>query len=304
MSTNAIALVLPVSKIDVNRISFIQSQSKPGRIPGINIKYDGQNLQLRLPRLSFPFGASSGMNNDGPANNLSAPLKGCDPLGVERADESSDIGRFYNFLIDLQEKILTTAIANNNKWFPALPNGKKPSETNIRDNMKPLFRLHSVVKPATGDRVPSGKYAPTISFKIPIYDNRVSMDIIDNKGHPVYVTPNTLDKVFHAHAEANLVASPSIYIMTGGAFGVTWRVNYAQVFPQARVTAASVFADDIEDEDEEEAVAVSTPPGRALTSEETAVDVEIPDLPEDAPAPVSVPDTPAPSGRKRRVAVA
>ena len=304
MSTNQ--LVLPVSKIDVNHISFVQGPLKPGRIPGINIKYDGQNLQLRLPRMTSTFGASSpNMNDDGPKNNLGMSLAGCDPMGSARADDSNDVGRFYNFLIDLQDKILKTAIANNTKWFPALASGKKPSEQNIRDNMKPLFRLHSTTDPSTGERVPSGKYAPTISFKIPIYDNRVSMDIIDNRGHPVYVTPGTLDKVFPAKVETNLVVSPSIYIMTGGTFGVTWRVNYAQVFPQSRVTAASVFADDIEDDDEE-ATPVE-PPTRVLTSAETAVDVEIPEQPDEvmaSPAPVPVPETPTPTVRKRRPAAA
>jgi hypothetical protein len=303
MSTNQ--LVLPVSKIDVNHISFVQGPLKPGRIPGINIKYDGQNLQLRLPRMTSTFGASSSnMNDDGPKNNLGMSLAGCDPMGSARAEGSNEIGRFFNFLIDLQDKIINAAIANV-KWFPLLPNGKKLTEQNIRDNMKPLFRLHSITDPSTGERVPSGKYAPTISFKIPIYDNRVSMDIIDNKGHPVYVTPGTLDKVFPAKVETNLVVSPSIYIMTGGTFGVTWRVNYAQVFPQSRVTAASVFADDIEDDDEE-ATPVETPT-RTLTSAETVVDIEVPENTDDAtpaPAPVPVPETPTPTVRKRRSAVA
>ena len=305
MSTNQ--LVLPVSKIDVNKISFVQAAPKAGRIPGINIKYGGQNLEIRLPRMTSTFGASSpNKNDDGPKNNLGMSLTGCDPMGSARSDESNDVGRFYNFLIDLQDKILNAAIANI-KWFPLLPNGKRLTEQNVRDNMKPLLRLHTIVDPSTGDRVPSGKYAPTISFKIPIFENRVTMDIIDNKGLPVYTTPSTLDKVFPARVDANLIATPSIYIMSGGTFGVSWRIKYAQVFSQARVTAADLFADDIEDDDEETAPADTQT--HVPTSAETAVDVEIPEHPEEvtpapAPAPVPIPEAPVSSVRKRRPAAA
>jgi hypothetical protein len=133
------------------------------------------------------------------------------------------------------------------------------------------------------------------------------MDIIDSKGNDVYVTPNTLGSVFHKGSEANLVASPSIYIMAGGVFGVTWRLTYAQVFAQQRVTAKNVFADDIEDEDDAPVESVSTPapaPLPTFTAEETALDVEIPDDIDSTPAPAPAPVDPAPSGRKRRTAVA
>jgi hypothetical protein len=301
-------LYLSVSKIDVNKISFVQAKQTAGRIPGINIKHGGQNLEIRLPRMASTFGASSpNKNDDGPKNNLGMSLAGCDPMGSARSDESTDIGRFYNFLLVLQDKILEAATANI-KWFPLLPNGKRLTEQNIRDNMKPLIRLHTVVDPSSGDRVPSGKYAPTISFKIPIFENRVTMEIIDNKGLPVYTTPSTLDKVFPARVEANLIASPSIYIMTGGTFGVSWRIKYAQVFSQTRVTAADLFADDIEVDDEEEATPVDAPT-RMLTSADTVVDIEIPENPDDvtpapAPAPVPVPETPTTTVRKRRPAAA
>lgn len=301
MSTNAI---INVRNLDISRISFLQSPPKPGRIAGINIRYDGQNLMLRVPRLAFPFGASSGKNNPGPPTGLSATLNGCDSNGVERGDDATDIGRFYNFLLDLHAKILQAAIDNRNKWFPPLPNGKKPTEDNIRNSMKPLLNIHMIDDPSTGERVPSGKYPPKVNFKIPVYDNRVTMDVIDSKGTPVYVTPATLDTVFCKHSEANLVVSPSIYIMAGGGFGVSWRLKYAQVFAQQRTTAADVFANDIEEGDEEEvqedAPAPAPAPAPELTAEDTALDVELPE--EDAtPAPAPAPA--AGRGNRRRVVV-
>lgn len=299
MSTNA--LVLPVSKLDINRVSFVVGQAKNGRNPSINIKYDGQNFQMRLPRMKFPGGVliRDTEQNDSKTYTLIGSLSGCDPYAKEHSTSTDDTAKFYNFLLDLEEKIIAAAVENSVKWF-----GKKRSEEAIRDGFKKLMRVS--VDKVDGEYVPNGKYPPSLTIKVPVYDGRVSMDIIDNRGNPIYVTPASLTSVFPKAVESNLVVSGSIYIIAGGGFGVTWRLNYAQVFPQARVTAASVFADDIEEEEDETVSApASTPaPARALTSDETALDVEIPDLPEDAPAPAPVPETPAPSGRKRRVAVA
>jgi hypothetical protein len=303
MSTNQ--LVLTVSKIDVNKISFVPGPPKPSRIPGINIKHCGQNLEMRIPRMISTFGASSADRAEGsPKTNLGMSLAGCDPKCSDRADDSSDIGRFYNFLLDLDNKVLEAVIANI-KLFPLLSNGKKVTEQMVRDNMKRLIRPHTIIDSSTGERVPSGKYPPTVSFKISTFNNQVTTEIIDKKGLPVRTTPSTLDKVFPAKVEANLIASPSIYLMAGGACGVSWRIKCAQAFPQVRPTAVDLFADDIEEDDEDEEVAPVETPVRELTFAETVVDVEIPDIPEDVtPPPAPVPEAPAPSGRKRRPAAA
>ena len=302
MSTNS--AILTVNKLDASRISFVVGQAKNGRNPSINIKYDGQNLQMRLPRMKFPGGVliRETEQNDSKTYTLIGSLPGCDPYAKDHSAASDDIAKFYNFLLDLEEKIIASAVENSVKWF-----GKKRSEEAIRDGFKKLMRVS--VDKVDGEYVPNGKYPPSLTIKVPVYDNRVSMDIIDNRGNPIYVTPSSLGSVFPKGVEANLVVSGSIYTIAGGGFGVTWRLQYAQVFPQQRVTAANVFADEIEEEDETPATPVKTETSAAapsLTTAETAVDVEIPDLDEDAPAPVPAPapaEAPAPAGRRRRTVV-
>ena len=131
---------------------------------------------------------------------------------------------------------------------------------------------------------------------MPFYDGRVNVDIVDAKGNPTYVTPQSLSGVFSKGVEANIAVSASIYVMAGGGFGVTWRVSHAQVFQQSRVTAASIFSDSIQDgEDEEESTPVPAPSPAAVAE----IPFEVPDLDdEDAPAPPPVPQ------RKRRAAPA
>jgi len=282
MSTSAI---VNVRNIDTSRVSFVIGQAKNGRNPSVSIKYDGQNLQLRLPRMAFPGGvlqreAETGGNT---SYTLIGSMKGCDTYGKERAPDTDDTTRLYNFLLDMEEKIISSAVENSVKWF-----GKKRSEEAIRDGFKKLMRLS--VDKVDGEYIPNGKYPPSLTIKVPVYDNRVNVDIIDTKGNPVYVSPTSLNSVFPKGVDANLVVSGSIYIIAGGGFGVTWRMTYAQVFPQSRLNARSVFMADEEDGEEAEEE-TETPQVPQNSVEETQEETEAA-----APAPAAA------SGRRRRAA--
>lgn len=286
MSTSAI---INVRNIDVNQLSFVVGQAKNGRNPSINIKYSGQNLQLRLPRMKFPGGISIRESEQGDTKSYSlmGSLTGADPYGKDHSPASDDISKLYNFMLDLEEKIIASAVENSVKWF-----GKKRSEEAIRDSFKKLLRVS--VDKIDGEYVPNGKYPPSLIIKMPVYDNRVSTEVVDNKGNPMYMTPSSLASVFPKGVEANLVVSGSIYNVNGS-FGVTWRLTYAQVFPQQKMTAASVFADDIEEEDDQPVQEpVQQEPEKSLTAADTALNLEIPDLdsaPEPETAPVQPPVT-------------
>ena len=269
-----------VRNIDINRVSFLIGQAKNGRNPPVSIKYDGQNLQLRLPRMSFPGGVLMRETEGNTSYTLIGSLKGCDPYGKERAPETDDTAKFYNFLMDMEEKIIAAAVEHSVKWF-----GKKRSEEAIRDGFKHLMRLS--VDKKDGEYVPNGKYPPSLTVKVPVYDNRVNVDIIDTKGNPVYVTPASLNSVFPKAVDANLVVSASIYIIAGGGFGVTWRLTYAQVFPQMRQTARNVFMDEEEQvEETQEATEPETPavPQNSAVEEETQNEETVAAPPAAAPA--------------------
>lgn len=292
MSTNAI---INVRNVDINRISFVVGQAKNGRNPSVNIKYDGQSIGFRLPRLHFPGGLMERTDDKTGATSytLMGTLRGCDAYGTERANPSDDIGAFYNFLLDLTDKIVQSAVENSVKWF-----GKKRSEEAIRDGFKALMRISA--DKVDGEYQPNGKYPPSVTLKIPVYDNRVNVDIVDARGNPMYVTPTSLKTTFVKGCDANLAVSASIYIMAGGGFGVTWRVTHAQVFQQERLTAASVFSDSIHDDadgNQSETVAKSDVLETPVEVETHALDVEVPESYEETAAP---PPPPPVAARKRR----
>lgn len=275
-----------INELDINKVTFVPGPSKPGRNPAIYIKHDGQNLQLRVPRLGFPGGVMvrTDEKSGSTSYSLMGTLKDCDPYATERAAETSDIAKFYNFLLDLENLIKTTAVENSTKWF-----GKKRSQEAIDDGFNRIIGTSK--DNVDGEWVPNGKYPPSFKCKVPVYDGRVSTEIVDGKRDPVYATPEALTSIFSKGVEANLVVSGSIYVIAGGGFGVTWRLQKAQVFARARVTAADVF------DDEESSAGGGSAPVEMPPTEETQETSERPTTPVEQPTQPASVNAP---GRKRR----
>lgn len=230
-------VIVNVRNFDVNKITFTVGPKKPGRMPAVNMKYEGQPFNLRFPaKMSVRMFARTDETSGNTSYTLLTNMKGCDPYARERTAETSDVEVLYNRIVfDLKAKILNTAEEKCKEWF-----GKTRARAALEDAFKDMFRVSG--DRIDGEYVPNGKYPPSMTIKIPVYDNKVSTDVINDSGNPVYLTPDTLGKVFENNAEVNMVASPSLYIMAGGSFGITWRLNYAQVFQKSRLNAASVFA--------------------------------------------------------------
>jgi hypothetical protein len=288
-----------VRNFNPDNVSFVVSRSKTHLSPTIYMNYgdndkNKKNFQLVIPqsyvRLLDRTNEKSGETN----YTLSYTLTGCDRYGQERADDSNDIGKLYNCLMDLEELIIKKAVEHSVDWF-----GKKRSEQGIREGFKKIVRLST--DKVRGEAVPNGKYDPSWLIKVPVYNGKITVDnegIIDNRGHPVdkdesmSLVPQNLPKIFPNNCQAKLIVTGSIYVIDGGGFGVTWRLRGAQVFPSSRVKVADLFG--VSETSE------SQPSSTTLAeeeSEETAVQETEPEEAAPAPAPA-----PAPA-RKKRTAV-
>jgi hypothetical protein len=276
MATNAIVFSHNAN-IDSVTFSEVKVNKQGGK--GIQIKYENQAFQLRLPRMKFPGGLIQ--REDATSGNISysliGSLKGCDPYAKERSVDDEN-GPLYNFLLDFQEKIVRTATDNSGTWF-----GKKRSEESVRDSFKNMLSVST--DKVGGEYVPNGKYPPSLRLKVPVYDGRVSMDVVDSKTMPYHLTVDSLRSVFPKYVECNLIVSGSIYVI-GQSFGVTWRITFAQVFQPSRLTAASVFSKEEEPVLEDEAPEVPAEVVRQTVQ-------DIPEMVSSAPA----------SSKKRRPAV-
>jgi hypothetical protein len=290
MSVNAI---INASNLDINKISFGDIRiNKTNGSKSVPIKYNGQNFQMRIPKIEYPMGVSIKETENGINYTMLASLRGCDSYAKERASaESGEVGQLYNFLKDLEDKVIHTAVEKSSSWF-----GRARKEDVLRDSMKAL--VSPSVEKQGAEWVANGKYPPSFRMKVPVYDGKVNMDAVDMANRPIPLTTDNLETVFPKRMEARFIVSPSIYV-SGQGFGVTWRISYAQVSARQRVTASQVFE---AEEESEETVQVPTEETIETQEEEQIQEEETPkqSTPVQAPAPAPVPQTPAPVKTARR----
>lgn len=293
MSVNAI---INASNLDINKVSFGDIRvSKTNGSKSVPIKYNGQNFQMRIPKLQYPMGVSIKETENGTNYTMLASLRGCDSYAKERAPEDADeIGQMYNFLKDLEEKVIKTAVEKSTSWF-----GRARKEDVLRDSMKAL--VSPSVEKQGAEWVPNGKYPPSFRMKVPVYDGKVNMDAVDMANRPIALSTDNLETVFPKRMEARFIVSPSIYV-SGQGFGVTWRISYAQVSAQQRVTAAQLF-DAEEDAGEEDEVKSNLAERLEEVVEESAF---VPESPSAPPAieVKAAPPAPAKASKRRVVGAA
>lgn len=280
---------VPARNFSPSKISFVMGIAKSNRTPPINMKYGDEKsfFQLLLPQAPVRLLTRMDEKTGETSYSLSYTFNNCDNYGRDRADESSDVGKLYNSLMDLEEMVIKAAVENSAKWF-----GKKRSEEGIRESFKKIIRVSS--DKIDGELVPNGKYPPSWLIKIPVYEGKVSIDkegVVDNRGNPVYVTPESLPSVFPNNGQAKLAVVGSVYTMSGGGFGVTWKLRAAQVFPSSRVRAVDLFGTE---ED-----APPAPAAQVFEAETDAVAESGYESPPPAAAPAPAPAAPP---RKKRVA--
>jgi hypothetical protein len=220
------------ANIDSVQFSEVKATAQGGK--SVRLLYDNNPLLLRLPRLRLPMGVNVREDQKtGNSYSLLVSLKNCDPYAKDPSDDD-EVGPLYNFMLALQNKLLDWATENSLKLF-----GKKRSRDSIEDSFKKIL---SVSTDRDGDvAVPNGKYPPSLRLKVPVYDGRVNMDVVDSRAMQMVVTPSSLLSVLPKYCEANMIIQGSIYIINGN-FGVSWNLKFAQVFPPSRVTAATLFA--------------------------------------------------------------
>jgi hypothetical protein len=237
--------IINVSNIDFKQISFGDLRvNKNNGSKSVPIRYNGQNLQLRIPKMRYAMGVNIKETENGTNYSMMASLDGCDKFAKERAPpEAGEVGQLYNFLKDLEDKLLQTSVEKSTQWF-----GRARKEDVLRDSMK-QFISPSVDK-VDGAWVPNGKWPPSFRMKVPVWDGKVSMEAVDSTGRTIALTTDNLEQIFPKRMEARFVVSPSVYV-SGQGFGVTWRISFAQVMPTQRLSAAAAFAD-VQDEPHED----------------------------------------------------
>jgi len=244
--------ILDITKIDAKLLSV--GETKKGKGLSAQLMYDGQRCSLRLPKMSLPGGLLSRVDESSGAvsHSLIGSLKGCPTDGKSLAEGDDPMAKMYNVLHNVGTLLKKWAFDNSAKLF-----GKKRTEESVSDSFNERS-IMSISCDKVGDEyVPNNKYPPSFRAKIPVYDGRISMEVVDQNTKAVHLTVESLSSVFPKGVSANLIVNGSVYII-GQSFGITWRIAMAQVFPPNRLTAASLF-EVVPDEEEEAPIPESQP---------------------------------------------
>jgi hypothetical protein len=286
--------IIPSENLDISRVIIGDIRANKAGGKSVPIKYNGQNLQVRIPRFFYPAGVMVREDDTGKRNfSLMASLKGLEDkcnYAKERSSVSGEVGQLYNFMLDLQEKVIQHALVNSSKWF-----GKSRSEAVLRETFKPI--LNPSVEKVNGEWVPSGKWPPSLRMKVSVWDDQVGLEAVDPAGNPIAVTLDNIEQVFAKRIEGRMVIAPSIYV-TGTGFGVTWRVILAKVFPPSKPSAKSAFAD-IKEPDEPKEDEDEVAPAEEQQIEVPVAHEEEEPTRSEAPAPLAPAPAAATKGRKR-----
>jgi hypothetical protein len=283
--------IISASNLDINNVTFgdIRLGKKGGK--SVPIKYNGQNLEIRIPKMRYPMGLKAKTTPDGAtAYNLMASLKDCDHFAKEKVSgKVNDVQNLYNFILDLQEKLLTTAATNSAKWF-----GKSRDKAVLSALMKQS--LNPSADLVNGEWVPNGKYPPSLKMKVPVYQTNEGLSIplsLVCGDQPVKVDDvRVLEVSFPKQVEASIVVAPSVYV-SGQGFGITWRISNARTTTPKQVSALDIFRDEIEEDARNE---TSAPTEEVVQEEEEQHQEEV--VVEETPtAPPS-----APANRRRKAA--
>lgn len=245
--------ILSVRNFDVNKLSFEKGKAIENRAPSINLKYDNDIFNIRLPaKMATRLWVNTDKKDPSKITyTLTSNLKDCDPYGKERSDGTSDYELLYNLLaFDLKEKIISTAEENSKSWF-----GKQKSRTTLEENFANMCKFSEDKE----TKELNGKFPPSIRVKLPVYfdkklnKNIVGCKVIDENKNDVYLPVERIQEVFQNGMEISMVVSPSVYVITGAGFGVTFKLTMAQIFSKPNLNIADVFRD------EEEQVSNETP---------------------------------------------
>jgi hypothetical protein len=277
--------IISASNLDINNVTFgdIRLGKKGGK--SVPIKYNGQNLEIRIPKMRYPMGLKAKTTPDGTtAYNLMASLKDCDHYAKEKVTgKVNDVQNLYNFILDLQEKLLTTAATNSAKWF-----GKSRDKVVLAALMKQS--LNPSADLVNGEWVPNGKYPPSLKMKVPVYQTNEGLSIpvsLVCGDQPVKVDDvRVLETSFPKQVEASIVVAPSVYV-SGQGFGITWRISNARTTTPKQVSALDIFRDEIEEDARNETSAAPTEEVVQEEEEQHQEEVVVEETPTAPPAPAN-----------------
>ena len=194
------------------------------------LNYEGKPIYITTPDLDVPFDAQWWPNDD---NNGKWSLKvnlrkgECDPL----------IGLLQNMDSNLKEKAMENSVA----WFKK----RNMSADTVDTLYTPM--LKEDIDPDSGE--PTGKYPPSMAFKIVKRDGKVQCDCYDADKKEVPLEGDDavdLSTMFKKGTKVKMILKCNGLWIASGKFGCTWRAEQIKI--NSPIEYSGYAFDDDEDE--------------------------------------------------------
>jgi len=218
-----------INHIDLSKVVIEDPvRDDNGGWPTCQVTYNGMPLKVRVPvGLVTGFQVQEQLfHTDGSGHTEVIPgasltciigFNGCDPYGKERCVAESSVGGIYNFVLWLQEHVVSYCVENGVKIF-----GRNRSEGVVRESMT-CFHV-DVMKKDNGEWVPSGKGRPSIRPKIAYSEMErhgdVRMARTDDPASSAFpvISPNVGSKEFYM--------TPRLLLIQNNRTHIVWKVGY------------------------------------------------------------------------------
>ncbi len=203
--------------------------------PKVNPKTSAKNIALFNAaarcnlRITTPILTCWGINaKDFEGNgNIKYDISITIPIGEYATPETE---AFLTNLRELEEHIKTTAASNSKEWF----NKPKMSSEVIDALWNPMLKY-----PKNADKTETDyTRSPSLSIKIPYWDNKFDFDVFDLEGNLLFPSPNANVSpcdIITKGVEVSLVIQSGGIWFANGKFGITWRLSEAAVKPKQKL---------------------------------------------------------------------
>tara|TARA_Y100001970_G_C14171751_1_gene824560 strand:- start:292 stop:1215 length:924 start_codon:yes stop_codon:yes gene_type:complete len=274
------------------------------RPPVVNSR-GGKSCQLRLKGqplvLQIPLMLTWGVNErvDEQTGRVSYDMS----LQFEKGKNRS-VELFCEKMKELQQKVLSDAVTNSKEWF-----GKRTLSKEVAEAMMYPILKYPKMKDDSGDL--DYDRDPTLKLKLPYWDGRFNVELYDMDSKPLYLSQGSekpqgdktpMDLIPKGSHVKGLIACTGVW-MTGGRFGVTWKLVQTQVRQPVRLVGTGT-CHVMDDSDDDEALEQLQKHDASNETESTDAYAAGPTFSDgnDSPAAESEEEAPpAPKKKKKRV---
>lgn len=225
--------IVTPNEFDINKITYGTVKRLDSGAKSIGVLYNGAPLVMQIPLMRCPFGLGKWENKD---NNT---VKYSIDLSFAGRDARPVLQRFYDNIVNLDEKFLNDAFENCSEWLGKKYNTKEVVEALYTTTMK--YARDKVTKEITD------KYPPTFKTTIPLTkEGSFACETFDNKCNPVNLLDIERKGGLKGSNISAIIQCQGIWV-AGAKFGCAWKIVQMQISqrPVIRGFAIKKLEDDI-----------------------------------------------------------